>query len=389
MAQDQNNQYNENNLPKELFEPLEKNEDTSEKIARESRTFWQDARRTLFKNIPAMLSLILLIVIIIMSIFGPGMNQYGYNDQDLIRSKMPARAPGLENISWLGLDGTFERSFEGNDVEGATNKAIQRFNNDEEFIDIEVISEGDGTNNSAEVKAIYHPYEAKEMEDTYFWLGTDELGRDQWTRIWKGTRVSLIIAFLAAGLDLLIGVGYGGISGYFGGRIDDVMQRIIEILAGIPNLVVILLMTVVLQPGIISITIALTITGWTGMARIVRGEVLKLKNQEFVLAARTLGTPDRRIIMKHLMPNISGIIIINTMFTIPNAIFFEAFLSFIGLGLVPPEASLGTLINTGFESLRLYPYLLIFPAILISVIMIAFNILGDGFRDAFDPKMHK
>ncbi|GAA0491844.1 ABC transporter permease [Salinibacillus aidingensis] len=389
MANNQNNQYNENNLPEELFEPIERTEDTSEKISRESRTFWQDARRTLFKNIPAMLSLFVLIAIIIMSFVGPGMNKYGYNDQDLSVSKMPARVPGLENISWLGFDGTFQRTFEGDTVEEASQKAIQRFGNKEEFMDIEVINEGDGSEDSAKVSGTFHPYEAKGMEDTYFWLGTDELGRDQWTRVWQGTRISLYIAFLAATIDLLIGVGYGGISGYFGGRIDDVLQRIIEILTGIPNLVVILLMTVVLQPGVLSITIALTITGWTGMARIVRGEILKLKTQEFILAARTLGTPDRRIISKHLMPNISGIIIINTMFTIPNAIFFEAFLSFIGLGIVPPEASLGTLINTGFDSLRQYPFLLVFPAILISVIMIAFNILGDGFRDAFDPKMHK
>ncbi|MRG87076.1 oligopeptide ABC transporter permease [Salinibacillus xinjiangensis] len=378
-----------NNLPKDLFVPLEQKEDTSEKISRPSRTFWQDARRTFFKNIPAMLALILLLAIIVMSIIGPGMNEYGYDDQDLSRAKMPARVPGLENISWSGFTGTFTREFEGDTVEDASNKAIQRYDNQEDFIDITVVSEGDGSNNSATIEATYHPYEAKQMEETYFWFGTDGLGRDQWTRVWKGTRVSLIIAFLAAAIDLLIGVAYGGISGYYGGRVDDFMQRIIEILIGIPNLVVILLMIIVLQPGILSITIALTITGWTGMARMVRGEVLKLKNQEFVLAARTLGSPNRKIIAKHLMPNISGIIIINTMFTIPTAIFFEAFLSFIGLGLVPPEASLGTLINTGFDSLRLYPYLLIFPAILISVIMIAFNILGDGLRDAFDPKMHK
>lgn len=199
----------------------------------------------------------------------------------------------------------------------------------------------------------------------------------------------MFIAFAAAAIDLLIGVVYGGISAYAGGRVDDIMQRGIEILVGIPNLVVVLLMIMVLNPGITSIIIAMIITGWTGMARIVRGEVLKLKNQEFVLAARTLGASTGRIIMKHLLPNISGIIIINTMFTIPSAIFMEAFLSFIGLGLMPPEASLGTLINTGFDNLRSYPFMFIYPAIVISVIMIAFNIMADGLRDAFDPKMHK
>lgn len=158
---------------------------------------------------------------------------------------------------------------------------------------------------------------------------------------------------------------------------------------GIPNLVIILLMMLILKPGIISIVVALTITGWIGMSRVVRGEVMKLTNQEFVLAAKTLGTSNGTIIRKHLIPNISGIIIVNTMFSIPGAIFFEAFLSFIGLGIVPPDASLGALIELGFANLRLYPYLLVFPAVVLSVLMIAFNILGDGLRDAFDPKMHK
>jgi oligopeptide transport system permease protein len=277
----------------------------------------------------------------------------------------------------------------GATVEQATQKAYMRFNNEEDYIDIKVISDGDGSPNSAEIKATYHIYKAKGLEDTYYWLGTDQLGRDQWTRLWEGTRVSLIIAFVAALLDLVIGVAYGGISGYYGGRVDNVMQRIIEILSGIPSLVVILLMMLILKPGMTSIIIALVITGWTGMARIVRGEVLKLKSQEFVLAAKTLGTSDGKIIRKHLIPNISGIIIVNTMFTIPSAVFFEAFLSFIGLGIAPPKASLGSLIDIGFDNMQIYPYMLVFPAALLSIIMIAFNILGDGLRDAFDPKMHK
>lgn len=380
---------NQNNIPKELFKPLVRKEDTSEKISSPSRTFGQDARRTLFKNKPAMFSIVLMVLIIFMSIFGSFMNQYGFDDQDLSRTKLPPRVQGLEKISWLGFNGTLSGTYEGKDVDQAIARAYQRFDNKEDFIDIKVLSEGDGTKNSAEVKATYHVYQAKGLEDTYFWLGTDSLGRDQWTRLWDGTRVSLIIAFVAAFIDLLIGVAYGGISGFYGGKVDTVMQRIVEILVGIPNLVIILLMMLFLKPGIVSIIIALTITGWTGMARIVRGEILKVKSQEFVLAARTLGTPNGTIIRKHLIPNISGIIIINTMFSIPSAIFFEAFLSFIGLGIAPPGASLGSLIDTGFDNLRLYPYMLIFPAILISVIMIAFNIIGDGLRDAFDPKMHK
>src|SRR5699024_10545658 len=377
------------NIPKELLEPLEHQESDQEKISRPSRTFMQDATRTFFKSVPAMISLIVLLLTLLMSIIGPWMNEYGYDDQDLNRAKLPPRISWLEDISWLPFTGTLTETFMGTDVDDATTKALMRFDTDEEFVDIDVIAEGDGSRGSAEVKATFHPYEAKDLHDTYFWLGTDNLGRDQWTRLWKGTRVSMFIAFAAAAIDLLIGVVYGGISAYAGGRVDDIMQRGIEILVGIPNLVVVLLMIMVLNPGITSIIIAMIITGWTGMARIVRGEVLKLKNQEFVLAARTLGASTGRIIMKHLLPNISGIIIINTMFTIPSAIFMEAFLSFIGLGLMPPEASLGTLINTGFDNLRSYPFMFIYPAIVISVIMIAFNIMADGLRDAFDPKMHK
>ncbi|WP_430790009.1 oligopeptide ABC transporter permease [Virgibacillus flavescens] len=379
----------QNKIPKELFQPLGEREDTSEKIAKPSRTFLQDATRTFFKNKLAIVSVLILLFIIIMSFIGPGMNKYGYNDQDVIRGTFPPRIAAFEDVSWLPFDGTHSGEYKGDTVEQASQKAILRYGGKEEFIDISVVNKGNGTNNSAVVEAEFEIYKAKGYEDSYFWLGTDNLGRDQWTRLWKGTRVSLYIAFLAAAIDLVIGVAYGGISGYAGGRVDNVMQRILEVLVGIPNLVVILLMIIILQPGILSITIALTITGWVGMARIVRGEILKIKNMEFVLASRTLGTKASKIITKHLMPNISGVIIINTMFTIPAAIFFEAFLSFIGLGLVPPEASLGTLIDNGFDYIRIYPYLLVYPAIVISVIMIAFNIVADGLRDAFDPKMHK
>ncbi len=207
------------------------------------------------------------------------------------------------------------------------------------------------------------------------------------SRLWSGTQISLFIALAAALIDMVIGVVYGGVSAYYGGRVDDIMQRIVEILIGIPNLVVVILMILVMEPGILAIIIAITLTGWIGMSRIVRGQILRYKNQEFVLAARTLGASNNRIIGKHLLPNILGIIIINTMFTIPGAIFFEAFLSFIGLGLQAPAASLGTLINDGYKLIEYQPHILFFPAFVLSVLMIAFNLLGDGLRDAFDPKM--
>ena len=222
-----------------------------------------------------------------------------------------------------------------------------------------------------------------------FWFGTDKFGRDMWTRVWAGTRVSLYIAFLAAFLDMFVGVTYGAISGYLGGRPDDVMQRIIEILVGIPSLVIAILAMTVFRPGIITISIALGITGWVYMARIVRGRMLQLKNQEFTLASRSLGASGSRLVWKHLIPNSLGPIIINLMFTIPAAIFAEAFLSFIGLGIQVPEASLGSLISDAAGEIRFHSYLLWYPSLVFVLIMICFNLLGDGLRDAFDPKMRK
>ncbi|WP_444642921.1 ABC transporter permease [Caproiciproducens sp. R1] len=220
-------------------------------------------------------------------------------------------------------------------------------------------------------------------------FGTDQFGRDQWARIWQGTRISLLIAVAAAFIDLFIGVTFGAVSALFGGKVDAVMQRIIEILVGIPQLIIVILLMMVMPAGIWTIVVALSITGWVNMARLVRAQILKLKNQEFVLAARVLGTGNREIILKHLIPNTVGVIVINAMFTIPSAIFTEAFLSFIGIGLAEPQASLGVLINNGYQVLQNFPFLLIFPAVVIVLIMVCFSILGDGLRDALDPRMRQ
>ena len=222
-----------------------------------------------------------------------------------------------------------------------------------------------------------------------FWFGTDKFGRDMWTRVWAGTRVSLYIAFLAAFLDIFVGVVYGAISGFLGGRVDDVMQRVIEILNGIPYLVVAILAMTIFKPGILTISIAIGLTGWTFMARIVRGRMLQLKEQDFTLASRSLGASRSRLVWKHLLPNSLGPIIVNLMFTIPTAIFAEAFLSFIGLGIQVPEASLGSLISDAASEMRFHPYLLWFPAAIFCLLMVCFNLLGDGLRDALDPKMRK
>ncbi|MDC3417206.1 oligopeptide ABC transporter permease [Aquibacillus salsiterrae] len=379
---------NNKQLPKELFEPIELSAEKGEELTRPELSYWKDAWIRLRKNKGAIIGLVFLFLIAVMALIGPLMNDYSIEETNYDASNIPPRIKGLE---WLGFDGIQKWRVQGTTEDDAITRGLTGMEIGEEYlISSKVVEEPNKDNdNYYTVELEFDVYGARGLEDKYYWFGTDSMGRDLWTRTWNGTRISLLIGIVAAAIDMLIGVLYGGISGYYGGRVDNYMQRVIEILTGIPNLVIVILMIVVLKPGLIAIILALTITGWTGMARIVRSQILKLKNQEFVLAARTLGASDKRILMKHLIPNVTGMIIINTMFTIPSAIFFEAFLSFIGLGLQPPIASLGTLINDAFKSYRIYPYMLVYPAIIISFLMIGFNILADGIRDALDPKMKR
>ncbi|WP_456271806.1 oligopeptide ABC transporter permease [Bacillus sp. AK031] len=330
------------NINPDFFQPRRASEDESEVIGRPSLSFWHDAWIRLFKNKGAIVGLIIMIAVTIMAIIGPFMNDMSYKDQNIRHAKLPPKIEALSGLTW----------FDGIDQNG---------------MDV---------------------YETRQVETNY-WFGTDDLGRDLWTRTWQGTRISLYIGVLAAVIDLIIGIAYGGVSGYYGGRVDDFMQRIIEILVGIPNLIVVILFILIFEPGIFSITMAMVITGWTGMARIVRGQILQLKNQEFVLASRTLGATSNRLIWKHLLPNVMGPVIITTMFTVPTAIFTEAFLSFIGLGIAAPQASLGSLVNDGYKSIQTYPHMMLIPSVVISLIILSFNLLADGLRDALDPKMRK
>lgn len=222
------------------------------------------------------------------------------------------------------------------------------------------------------------------------WFGTDDLGRDVFVRVWQGGRISLTIGLLAALIDLCIGVIYGGIAGYRGGRTDEIMMRIVDVLWGLPYLLTVILLLVVMGPGLGTIIVALTVTGWLNMARLVRGQVLQLKEQEFVLAAVALGAGTKRLLFKHLIPNAMGPIIIMLTLTVPQAIFAEAFLSFLGLGVQAPVASWGTMINDALITVLSGEWWrLFFPALFLSLTMLAFNAFGDGLRDALDPKMRK
>ena len=223
-----------------------------------------------------------------------------------------------------------------------------------------------------------------------YWFGTDDLGRDVFARTWYGARVSLFVGIMAAMIDFFIGVIYGGIAGYKGGRTDHLMMRLIEVLYGLPYLLLVILLAVVMGPGLFTIIIALSVTGWIGMARIVRGQVLQIKNYEFVLASKTFGTKTRRIIRRNLLPNAMGPIIVQLTLTIPSAIFAEAFLSFLGLGIQAPHASWGGMLNDALGViLSGYWWRLFFPALFISLTMFAFNVVGDGLQDALDPKLRR
>lgn len=223
--------------------------------------------------------------------------------------------------------------------------------------------------------------------NTTNWFGTDAYGRDLFVRVWKGSQISLFVAVAAVLIDLFIGVTYGLISGYFGGKVDSIMQRILEIINSIPTLVILIILLTMMEASLLTIIIALMFTEWIGMARITRSQVLKVKEDEFVLASRTMGASNIFIIFKEILPNIYGQLIIMFMMSIPNAIFYEAYLAFIGIGLKPPYASIGTLINDGFKSFLVYPFMTIIPAAILAILMLSFNLFGDGLHDALDPTM--
>lgn len=223
----------------------------------------------------------------------------------------------------------------------------------------------------------------------HHWFGTDSLGRDLFVRIWEGGRISLTIAFVAVMINAFIGTLYGGISGYFGGWLDNIMMRLLDVISGIPYLLIIILLMTVMKRGIMTIIIAYATVGWCGMARLVRGQILLLKQQEYVICAQTMGASAARILFRHMIPNVLSLMIVNLTLDIPSAIFTEAYLSFIGLGVPVPMASWGTLANDGIVNFQHYAYQLFLPAFFISLTMLSFHLLGDKLRDAFDPQCRR
>lgn len=220
-------------------------------------------------------------------------------------------------------------------------------------------------------------------------FGTDMFGRDMFVRVMYGARISLAVGLMASLINLTIGVIYGSISGFVGGRTDDVMMRIVDTIRSVPTMIYVILLMVVVGPGLKSIFITLGINYWTNMARIVRAEIMRVKNEEFVLAARVIGASPARMLLRHLIPNAMGAILVTLTFCIPQAIFAEAFLSFVGLGVSAPMASWGVLSSDAMNALMVYPYQLFFPAMAISLTILAFNFFGDGLRDALDPRLRK
>ena len=232
-------------------------------------------------------------------------------------------------------------------------------------------------------------YNQNQLPSAEHYFGTDQFGRDVFTRVLYGARISMTVAYVSTITTLFIGALYGGISGFVGGKVDLIMMRIVEILSGIPSMLYLILFMVKLGPGLHTIILSMSITGWLGMARMVRAQVIGLKNMEYVLAVRTLGVSETKILLKHLIPNSLGVIIVNLTLAVPSAIFNEAFLSFLGLGVSAPTASWGVLANEALSLYMLYPHQLLFPCLAICITIMAFNFLGDGLRDALDPKMRK
>lgn len=369
---------------------------TDHGVARPGRSFWSDVWYRLRTKKLAMTGAAILILIALAALFGPILTGQSYDAQNNSLANVP---PLMRVVELPGLTDRFYLNPNLKLIEVAPNgRLVQQVpQTGDDMI-------GQRTTFQTDQTTIYLDYSVQPPRlldangdpatqtswrwNTSYLLGSDALGRDVLTRTFYGARISLAVALVATLVNVLIGVVYGGIAGYAGGTTDAVMMRIVDIINTIPLTLYVILIKVVLgSGGFGSIVIALASVYWVDMARVVRGQALTVKNQEFVLAARTIGTPSSAILRRHILPNAMGPILVTGTMLIPSAIFIEAFLSFIGIGIAPPMASLGTMANDALATLHSSPYQLLIPAATICLLMFAFNFLGDGLRDALDPKL--
>ncbi|MDX9691635.1 MAG: ABC transporter permease [Acholeplasmataceae bacterium] len=385
--------------------------DASEKISSEQirpgLTYWKDAWRRLKKNKLAMIGLVVIGLMTLFAIFGPLFTPYKYSDQKVGFTNLPPRIEIIKTgDKYFYFNGDYYFLFTST-KDGRLLEKLDEISTD--TINRRVTYDLDGETVVIDYSYKLTPkpgfedvkysvtYDGVEYTETYktltnklFPWGSDDLGRDVLTRVMYGARISLFIALVAALVNLIIGVLYGSIAGLEGGLVDDIMMRILDVIDSIPLLLYVILIMVILDDNsMFTVILTLGLVYWVGMARLVRGQVLGLKNQEFVLAARSLGVSKYKIVFKHLIPNALGPIIVSITMMIPAAIFTEAFLSYIGLGASAPQASWGTLANDGAKVYRTSFYQLVYPAIAIAVTILAFNFFGDGLRSALDPKLRK
>jgi len=336
--------------------------------------FFKDAAIRFCRNKSSILAVIGILIITIFAIWGPDMNEHGYNDQDPAAINLPAKIPALAKF---GI-------FDGG--RWLSNRRVDTLTNTEKYPEGCILD----TRNYSTLKGVevcdvlvdYYVY--KDIENVY-WMGTDYLGRDLWTRMWRGARISLVIALLSVCCNVCIGLVYGSIAGYYGGTVDMVLMRVAEIIGAFPQVVVVTLFVLYFGNGLLSIMFALVVQNWIGTAKMIRAQFYRYRDREYVLASRTLGVKDLTLIFRHILPNAIGPIITRAMVAIPSAIFTESFLAYIGLGIRAPECSIGVLLAQGQTVMMQYPVQVFFPATVISILMISFNMLSNGLRDAFDP----
>ena len=352
------------NLPESSFEMVQTDEIKDEKFKTKPIGFFKDALLRLQHSKISIISFWIILSIIILALIVPNITGFTYTEQDLAKRNLPPKIPGLENIGIA--DGSRVLTNRKKDSLSDTNRYP-------EGSIIEIVREYE-SKGVAMVDVKVDAYALAGIEDdVYHWFGTDYLGRDLMTRLFKGVRISLIIAFFSVITNVIIGVIYGSICGYYGGKVDMFLTHFAEVLDGMPYIVITILFMILLGSGMLSIILALCITGWIGTARLTRAQFYRFKGREYVLAARTLGVPDVKLIFRHILPNCIGPLITRAMIAIPGAIFSESFLAYIGLGIKPPEPSIGILLSDGQSVLLQYPYQTLFPAILI------------GAHDCFQP----